>query len=57
MRDLLATVHRGEQQRKSDQQARRLREQDLGAEEELALLEQMIEQERTRQGISSPMEG
>jgi DNA primase len=57
LRDLLATVHRGEQQRKSDQQARRLREQDLGAEEELALLEQMIEQERTRQGISSPMEG
>ena len=57
LRDLLATVHRGEQQRKSDQQARRLREQDLDADEELALLEQMIEQERTRQGISSPMEG
>lgn len=57
LRDLLATLHRGEQERQLDQQSRRLREQKLGADEELALLNQMIEHERTRQGISSPMEG
>jgi DNA primase len=57
LRDLLATMGRREQQHQLDQQARRLREQELGADEELAVLKQMIEQERTRQGISSPMEG
>jgi DNA primase len=57
LRDLLATLHRGEQERQLDQQSRWLREQKLGADEELALLNQMIEHERTRQGISSPMEG
>ena len=51
LRDLLTMLQRGEQQRSLDQQARRLREQKLGADEELALLQQMIEQERTRQGI------
>jgi len=57
LRDLLATLRRSQQDRTLDNHARRLRDKNLGAEEELALLKQMIEQERTRQGISSPMEG
>ncbi|HZZ27206.1 MAG TPA: DNA primase [Pirellulales bacterium] len=57
LRDLLATLHRKQQEHALDAQTRRLRDKNLGAEEELALLEQLIEQERKRQSISSPMEG
>src|SRR5262249_30358026 len=57
LRDLLAALARHQQHRSLDQHARVLQERRLDAAEELALLQQLIEQERTRQGISSPMEG
>src|SRR5262249_7625898 len=49
LRDLLGMLRRGHQQQAIDEQARRLREQPMEADEQLALLEQLIEQERTRQ--------
>lgn len=57
LRDLLDALDRRKRQQSSDHQARSLRERPMEADEELAVLQQLIEQERTRQGISSPMEG
>ena len=57
LRDLLGHMRGKQQQTAIGEHARRLDKKDRGADEELALLEQLIEQERTRQGISSPMEG
>jgi len=57
LRDLLETLKRRQQQQIVDRQTNVLRERRLEADDELAVLEQLIEHERTRQGISSPMEG
>jgi len=57
LRDLLDTLKRRQQQQIVDRQTNVLRERRLEADDELAVLEQLIEHERTRQGISSPMEG
>jgi DNA primase len=57
LRDLLDTLRRRGHQRNVDAQAKVLRDGQHSADEELALLEQLIEQERTRQGISSPTDG
>jgi DNA primase len=57
LRDLLETLKRRRQQQVVDRQTNVLRERRLEADDELAVLEQLIEHERTRQGISSPMEG
>jgi DNA primase len=57
LRELLDWLRHGRKTKQLDAQARALGDRRLEADEELALLEQLIEQERTRQGISSPMEG
>jgi len=57
LRDLLDALKRRRQQQVVDRQTNVLRERRLEADDELAVLEQLIEHERTRQGISSPMEG
>jgi DNA primase len=57
LHDLLAAVARRQQHQSLDAHSRVLQERRLDAAEELAVLQQLIEQERTRQGISSPMEG
>jgi DNA primase len=57
LRDLLEALKRRRQQQDVDRQTNVLRERRLEADDELAVLEQLIEHERTRQGISSPMEG
>ena len=57
MRDLLDGMRRHRQKISMDEQSQLLREKRLNEAEELAVLNQLIEQERTRQGISSPMEG
>src|SRR4029077_1113420 len=57
LHDLLASLRRRHQHQSLDHQTRILRERRLDADQELAALENLIEQERTRQGISSPMEG
>jgi DNA primase len=57
MRDLLNGMHRARQNKSMDEQSQLLREKRLDDAEELAVLNQLIEQERTRQGIQSPMEG
>ncbi len=57
LRDLLDTLKRRGHQRAVDDHARKLRDTQLTSDEELAVLERLIEQERTRQGISSPTDG
>ena len=57
MRDLLNGMRRARQNKSMDEQSQLLREKRLDDAEELAVLNQLIEQERTRQGIQSPMEG
>jgi len=51
LKDLLDVLRRREQRRAVDQHAHSLRESKLGADEELAVLQQLIEKERARQGI------
>jgi len=56
LRDLLAW-HRGQHEELAVQsQARALREDKLGDDEALQVLQGLIEQERNRRGISAPME-
>jgi hypothetical protein len=50
-------MRRTRQNKSMDEQSQLLREKRLDDAEELAVLNQLIEQERTRQGIRSPMEG
>ncbi len=57
LRDLLDVFRRQQHGKSLDEQAQGLRESQLGADDELSILNQLIDQERTRQGISSPMEG
>jgi DNA primase len=57
LRDLLDVMSRRQQQSSLDRQAREMRERPVAAEDEIDVLNQLIEQERARQGISSPMEG
>jgi hypothetical protein len=57
LRDLLDIFRRQQHGKSLDEQAQAIREQHLTVDDELAVLNQLIEQERTRQGISSPMEG
>ncbi len=57
LRDLLDVIRRQRFGKSLDAQAQALRECQMQADDELAVLNQLIEQERARQGISSPMEG
>ncbi len=57
LRELLESFRRREEDRTCRATARALEERHLNAEEELNVLQQMIEQERGRQGISAPTDG
>jgi DNA primase len=57
LRELLDVYRRHWSGKSLDEQAQALREKQLAADDELAALNQLIEQERARQGISSSMEG
>lgn len=57
LHDLLNRIRSSQQQRAIGEQAQRLDKEGTAADENTALLIQVIEQERKRRGISSPMEG
>lgn len=57
LKELLARVQGFASDRHKAATVRSLKENKHDAADELALLNQLVEQERTRQGISSPMEG
>ncbi len=57
LRELLDGFRRREEDRQSRTRTRALEERRLGADEELALLQKSIDQKRSRQGISGPMDG
>ncbi len=57
LRDLLEAIRRQKHRTAGDEQERDLRESKRSADDELALLNQIVQQERTRQGISSPTDG
>jgi DNA primase len=57
LRELLESYRRREEDRTCRATVRALEERHLDAEEELNVLQQMIEQERGRQGISAPTDG
>jgi DNA primase len=57
LRELLDGFRRRDNERQARAQTRTLQERGLDPEAELALLNRMIEQERSRQGISAPTDG
>ncbi len=57
LRELLEGFRRRDDERQARAQTRTLQERGLDPEAELALLNRMIEQERSRQGISAPTDG
>jgi hypothetical protein len=57
LHDLLSRIRSSQQARAIGEQAQRLDKEGTAADENTALLIQVIEQERKRRGISSPMEG
>lgn len=57
LQELVKTFHRKEVEKQRPSQIVALREQTLDTNQETALLESIIQQERSRQGISKPTDG
>jgi hypothetical protein len=57
LHELLEAFRHRDEDRQSRDQARAVEEKRLPADEELAVLQQMIDQKRNRQGISAPTDG
>ncbi len=57
LRELLEGFRRQEEERQTRAQTRALQSGQLNDAEELALLEQLVDRERNRQGISAPTDG